>query len=220
MKNRGMILLSCAVILLLAAASFTVGQGLPADARVPIHWNAAGQIDGYAGKWPGLAVAPILASVASLIFAVVTVAEPQQANLGKSRAVVRITWVGLLATALLVEFAQVGTLRGWPVPVATLIVGGIGLFFLILGNWLSKSRPMYMVGIRTPWTLADPDIWVATHRLGGKLMMVAGLVWLVAAACGWVGPAALPVLIGVTLIASLVPMAYSYALWRRVAKRA
>lgn len=219
MKNRGMIVFSGGVVLLLAATSSYVATQLPIDAQVPVHWNAAGQIDGYADKWTGLFVAPLMALITSLIFVAVSVGEPRQDNLAKSRALLMIAWSGMLATAVVIEFAQVATLRGWLVPVARLVVGGIGLFFMILGNQLSKSRQMYMVGIRTPWTLADPDVWIATHRLGGKLMMVAGFVWLVAAACGWVGATALPVLIGALMVASLVPILYSYLLWRRIVAR-
>ena len=220
MTNRAMMLVSGALVSALALLSFYVAQGLPADAHVPIHWNAAGQIDGYADKWTGLFVAPLMALVASLIFIAVTIAEPQQGNLAKSRALVLIAWFGLLGGAAVIEFAQLATLFGWQAPVARLVIGGIGLFFMILGNQLSKSRPMYMVGIRTPWTLADPDIWIATHRLGGKLMMVAGLAWLVAAACGWVGPASLLPLIVLMMAAGLVPVVYSYLLWRRMGKSA
>jgi uncharacterized membrane protein len=220
MKNRGMILFSGAVVAALAAASFYVGQGLPAAAQVPIHWNAAGQINGYADKWTGLFVGPLLALIGSLIFTAISVAEPQQGNLAKSRALVGIAWFGALGAAVVVEFAQIATLRDWNVPVAALIIGGLGLFFMVLGNQLSKSRQMYMIGIRTPWTLADPDIWIATHRLGGKLMMIAGLVWLVAAACGWTSLFAAPVLVGVMMVASLVPVVYSYLLWRRMGRRA
>ena len=219
MKNRGLILLSCGVVLLLAGVSLYVAGRLPVDARVPIHWNSAGQIDGYAGKWIGLMIGPIMAAVTSLIFLVVSFAEPQQTNLDKSRGVVTIAWIGMLGTAAVVEFSQVSTMMGWPIPVATLIVGGMGLFFMLLGNQLSKSRPMYMVGIRTPWTLADPDIWVATHRLGGKLMMIAGLIWLVAALAGWVGAVAMPPLVAVMIASALVPVVYSYLLWRRTHAR-
>jgi len=219
MTNRAMMLVSGALVSALALLSFYVAQGLPADAHAPIHWNAAGQIDGYADKWTGLFVAPLMALVASLIFIAVTIAEPQQGNLAKSRALVLIAWFGLLGGAVVIEFAQLATLFGWQVPVARLVIGGIGLFFMILGNQLSKSRQMYMVGIRTPWTLADPDIWIATHRLGGKLMMIAGLVWLVAAACGWVSLLAAPLLVAVMLVASLVPVVYSYLLWRRATRQ-
>jgi len=220
MKNRVMMLVSGGVVVLLAAVSFYVGAQLPADVRVPIHWNAAGQIDGYADKWTGLFIAPLMALITSLIFTAVTIGEPHQDNLQKSRALVTSVWCGVLGIAAVIEFAQVSTLFGWPVPVARLVVGGIGLFFLVIGNQLSKSRQMFMVGIRTPWTLADPDIWIATHRLGGKLMMIAGLVWLVAGAGGWVGPASLPPLVVVILAAALVPVVYSYLLWRRMGKRA
>jgi uncharacterized membrane protein len=220
MKNRVMMLFSGGVVLLLAAASFYVSAQLPADAQVPIHWNAAGQIDGYAGKSTALFIAPLMALITSLIFTAVSIGEPQQGNLAKSRALVVIAWVGMLGAGIAIEFAQVATLYGWPVPVARLIIGGIGLFFVILGNQLSKSRQMYMVGIRTPWTLADPDIWIATHRLGGKLMMLAGLVWLVAAVCAWVGGYAAPVLVGMMLLSALVPVVYSFLLWRRMGKRA
>jgi len=219
MTNRAMMLVSGTLVSALALLSFYVAQGLPADAHVPIHWNAAGQIDGYADKWTGLFVAPLMALVASLIFIAVTITEPQQGNLAKSRALVLIAWFGLLGGAVVIEFAQLATLFGWQVPVARLVIGGIGLFFMILGNQLSKSRQMYMVGIRTPWTLADPDIWIATHRLGGKLMMIAGLVWLVAAACGWVSLLAAPLLVAVMLVASLVPVVYSYLLWRRTTRQ-
>lgn len=219
MKNRGMILFSAALGAVLALVAFYIGQGLPAATRVPVHWDATGQINGYADKWTGLFVGPLIALMTSLIFTAISVAEPQQANLAKSRALVLIAWFGVLGAAVVVEFAQVATLRGWPVPVATLIVGGIGLFFMALGNQLSKSRQMYMVGIRTPWTLADPDIWIATHRLGGKLMMIAGLIWLIAAVCGWVGLSAAPVLVGVMLVAALVPVFYSYLLWQRMRRQ-
>lgn len=219
MKNRNMILVSAGVVAVLAAASFYVGQHLPADARVPIHWDARGEINGYADKATGLAVAPLIALISSLIFAAITVAEPRQDNLAKSRALLVIAWCGLLGTAIVVEFAQLATLLGWPVPVASLIIGGIGLFFLVMGNQLSKSRQMYMIGLRTPWTLADPDIWIATHRLGGKLMMTAGLVWLVAGACGWTSALAAPILIAVALISGLVPVFYSYLLWRKLGQR-
>jgi len=218
MKNRGMLLFSGAVVAALAAASFYIGQLLPADARVPIHWNAVGQVNGYADKWTGLFIAPLIALMTSLIFTAVAFGEPQQGNLAKSRALVSIAWIGSLGAAIVIELAQVATLLGWPIPVATLIVGGIGLFFMILGNQLSKSRQMYMIGIRTPWTLADPDIWIATHRLGGKLMMISGLIWFVAALAGWVGAAAAPILILVMIAAGLVPVIYSYLLWRRIGR--
>lgn len=41
-----------------------------------------------------------------------------------------------------------------------------------------------LVGIRTPWTLADPAVWERTHRAGGYLCIAAGLVSLLSLPVG------------------------------------
>jgi uncharacterized membrane protein len=41
-------------------------------------------------------------------------------------------------------------------------------------------RPNYFVGIRTPWTLENPETWRATHRLGGRLMFFGAILLLLA----------------------------------------
>ena len=51
-----------------------------------------------------------------------------------------------------------------------------------IGNQLGKSRSMYLIGLRTPWTLASEEVWIKTHRLAGKLMIAGGLIAIAAAA--------------------------------------
>ena len=66
--------------------------------------------------------------------------------------------------------------------------------------------------IRLAVDLADPDVWIATHRLGGKLFVLAGAVWIVAGATGFFGPRATPVLVAILLGCSLAPVTWSYVL--------
>ncbi len=56
----------------------------------------------------------------------------------------------------------------------------VGLLLVLLGNYLGKLRPTWFVGIRTPWTLSSEESWNKTHRLGGKLFMVTGLLMIAA----------------------------------------
>lgn len=80
---------------------------------------------------------------------------------------------------------------------------------MLVGNQLGKSRPMRFVGIRTPWTRANVDTWIATHRLGGRLMIGAGLVCWAFVAAGT--PAALARWVVDAIVASmLIPAVYSY----------
>lgn len=46
---------------------------------------------------------------------------------------------------------------------------GIGVLFVILGNYFKTIQPNYFIGIKTPWTLENETIWKETHRMAGKL---------------------------------------------------
>jgi uncharacterized membrane protein len=63
---------------------------------------------------------------------------------------------------------------GCRLPVTTLIGVGVGLLLAVIGNELGHVRPNYFVGIRTPWTLADPEVWRRTHRVGGRAFAALG----------------------------------------------
>ena len=36
----------------------------------------------------------------------------------------------------------------------------VGLMFIIMGNYMSKNRQNYTVGIRIPWTLGSEENWI------------------------------------------------------------
>jgi uncharacterized membrane protein len=53
-----------------------------------------------------------------------------------------------------------------------------GMLFIYLGFLLEHAEPNWFVGIRTPWTLSSESVWKKTHRLGGKLFKIAGVICL------------------------------------------
>ena len=52
----------------------------------------------------------------------------------------------------------------------------IGLLYLSLGCEEGKWKPNEYMGIRTRWTLTDPDVWNRTQRLFGWLTFLSGLL--------------------------------------------
>jgi uncharacterized membrane protein len=143
--------------------------------------------------------------------------EPLQERLEASAPLLRSVWIGTMLLMVYVQVMIAAPALGWTLG-SDLLQVGQGALLVMIGNSLPKSRPSFFVGIRTPWTLADTDNWIATHRLGGKLMMGAGCL-IVAAGLSplqssW-RAAAMIVLLGGAVV---VPVFYSWWLWRHRSK--
>jgi uncharacterized membrane protein len=57
-----------------------------------------------------------------------------------------------------------------------LLVIPIGILFIPLGNSNKVIQPNYFIGIKTPWTLENKEVWKLTHILAGKLWIIGGLL--------------------------------------------
>jgi uncharacterized membrane protein len=89
----------------------------------------------------------------------------------------------------------------------------IGLLFTVIGLLLPKIENNYFVGIKVPWTLADPENWNATHKFAGTLWVIGGLLIF---AISFIAPkTTFPISLAIILIMSFVPMIYSYLLYRK-----
>ena len=90
----------------------------------------------------------------------------------------------------------------------------IGVLFIILGNYFKTIRPNYFIGIRTPWTLENESIWKETHRVGGIIWLVGGVVIILASMIierQW----SFIIFISITTIIVIIPVVYSFILFKR-----
>jgi uncharacterized membrane protein len=53
---------------------------------------------------------------------------------------------------------------------------GLGLLFFYIGILCENAKRNWFIGIRTPWTLSNDVVWAKTHKIGGKLFKIAGVV--------------------------------------------
>jgi uncharacterized membrane protein len=214
--TRGIIgLAALFTTLAIAAAGLAVGASLPADAQLPIHWGLDGRPDRLADKWTALLLPAVMTGGVSLLFWFLPSLEPRKQGLERRQGLYFAGWIGILLVCGAVQLSVVSVALGWDVPANRLICIALGAMLVLIGNQLGKSRSMHMIGVRTPWTLASEEIWIRTHRLAGKLMVSAGLVAMLAAVLPLPPALMMQGMLAVILVAAVIPIVYSWLLWRR-----
>jgi len=215
MNRKSLALASALMVGTMVAAAVAVGSRLPVDAQLPIHWGLSGEPDGFAGKWPALLIPAAATGALSLLFWFIPALEPRREGLERSQGLYLWGWLSVLAMGAVMQLAVVSVALGWDLPVNHLVVGGTGAMLVLIGNQLGKSRSMYIIGFRTPWTLASEEVWVKTHRLSGKLMVAGGLATIFAALLPLPSGLLASVMVAVIIVSAGVPFVYSFLLWRR-----
>lgn len=176
--------------------------------RMPIHWNAAGQADGYGGKFLGLLFIPLVTAAMYALFLALPKLDPGKRNFpsfDRSYATLR---TGFLLFFAVLYAAALAAAFGRQFNMISVIMPAVGALLLVIGNVMSKIRPNYTVGIRTPWTLSSKRSWNKTHRLAGWLFLLQGASFV---ALGFASPSLLlPVILGSTLAMFCILLPYSY----------
>lgn len=181
---------------------------------VPVHWNGNGHVNGTLPKPWGAFINALLLLGGWAVFSILPYISPKGWRLEPFQAVYGTIELVLLGFLLVVNVIALMAAAGFAVHMALLMPLILGLLFMILGNYMGKMTRNFFIGIRTPWTLANEEVWTRTHRLGGKLFVLAGIALIIE---GLSGVGAVPIFLAVTLLLpALIPVLYSYVLYKRI----
>ena len=179
--------------------------------QIPTHWNAAGEVDAYGDRSDAF-VFPLIAAGVWLTMKLVQWFSPKGFRTDTFTDVVNIfqvtlvSFMAIVGVLVLLEAREPGTQYHTVVPL------GVGLLFIVLGNYMGRVRKNFFIGIRTPWTLASDEVWARTHRLGGWTFLAGGVGMIVGHLAG-LRPDWMVVMI---LIAALTPVVYSFVAYKRI----
>jgi uncharacterized membrane protein len=201
----------------LVAAMLVAGAiALPhLPARVPIHWNVAGQVNGWAAPTMAAFLSPTMALGIWALLLLAPTIDPRRSAYASFAATYRLIRHLVVAVIAAVDAVVLGSALGVriSVPVVTTLLVSALLF--VVGNVLPRVRPTWFVGVRTPWTLTNDEVWRRTQRFAGRLYVLAALVVLP----GLVGgPRVLAFLVAAAaILPALAATVYSYLLYQRLA---
>ena len=205
MKKINLKLLSLTSILTLLPILVGVILWKDLPASLPSHFGLDGQADGFSSKLEVVFLIPLLMLGLHFFAVVVTSLDPKASHVSPKMKTL-IYWLVPLISGL-VQLSIYGAAFGLIGNSTRIGLMMVGIVFLVVGNYLPKTKQNYTVGIRLPWTLDNEENWNKTHRLAGRLWVLGGLIILVNGFLSW---AVFYVFFGVLLVMVLVPIFYSY----------
>lgn len=187
---------------------------VPEGQKIPVHWGINGQPDRYGSKAEGLLVMPIVCIALTGLFCGIPYIEPRQFNLAASRKAYTAIVLSVQFFMAILYCIMVMTAFGKKVEMNLIVPTGVGLLFMVIGNYMGKIRSNFFCGIRTPWTLSSELSWNKTHRLGGKLFMALGLLLI---ASPFLSKGSFPVwlILGGAIGMTVFMFIYSYLIWKK-----
>ncbi|HMX78838.1 MAG TPA: SdpI family protein [Ferruginibacter sp.] len=188
--------------------------------RIPTHFGITGAPDAF-GNRNEIVIAPAIMTITGILLFVL-LRNIHKIDPKKKYTEATVSAMAKIATAVLLLLSAVtifilywttqGKIAGF-----TALFCLLGLFFTYLGNLMHSVKPNYFVGFRTPWTLENEQNWRKTHQLASKVWFTGGILLTV---LSFLLPVKilLVVFVGILLIMTLIPLVYSYRMYRSMSK--
>jgi uncharacterized membrane protein len=210
MSTRTTILLTILLIGAAALISAVLFPHLPET--MASHWDANGAVNGYMSRFWGVALMPLVSLGLAVLFLLIPKIDPLKANIAQFSEMYNAFIVLFIAFLLYLHLITLIWNLGARFNISLAMLPAMGLLFTFLGILLGRAKRNFFIGIRTPWTLASDAVWEKTHRVGARLFQIAGLLILLTA---FLKEAGVWIMLAVILVVVLVPVIYSYFVYRR-----
>ena len=200
-----------ALFLVSLAGTLVIFPKLPPT--IPIHWNIYGVADNYAPK-PFVFFTAFLPVLFYLLFFLIPRIDPKRESYQKHHKAYEVLTNIIIILMIAIHWLSMVASLGVKININMILSVGVGILFVIIGNYMSQIRHNYFFGIRTPWTLANETVWTKTHRMGGFAFVIGGIIF----AAGGLINSHYGVWIGIIyLFASTIYLfAYSYLVFRQL----
>lgn len=199
------------IVALLAAVSAVYAPQLPEE--MAIHFDPAGEPDGYMAKNLALVGGVALTAGIAVMFAVLPRIDPLGENFEEFQSVYDLSAVGIVAFLAYVHGLVLAYNLDVEFGMLQALAPAMAGLYLLVAVLIRRAEQNWFVGIRTPWTLSDERVWDRTHERVAPLFVVAAVF----ALAGVVVPeyAILFLVVPVSVIA-FGATAYSFVVYRRL----
>lgn len=201
--NKKLLIITSIIILLPILFGIWQWDVLPNE--IATHWNINNEPDRYSSKAFAVFGLPIIMLLIHLLCIFGTRYDPKREN-HSDKILNIVLWICPIISIIMSIIIYAAALK-INVNVGMITTIMMGFIFSWIGNYLPKCKQNYTIGIKIPWTLNDETNWYKTHKLAGVLWSIIGFVTIV---CGMLE--AYLIIIGLIILAIIIPVAYSFTL--------
>ncbi|MDY3303723.1 MAG: SdpI family protein [Clostridia bacterium] len=208
-KNKFKVIISSIIILLPILFGIIMWNDLPDI--IATHWGADGNADGFSGKVFAVFGLPFIHLILHFVCLLFTSLDKKQKEQNQ-KALGMIFWI-LPVISLFTNGIMYRAAFGKEFDLTFFMPALLGVMFIFIGNYLPKVKQNRTLGIKISWTLNNEENWNKTHRFGGKVWVVGGLILLLSIFL----PLTAMVWVMVCVIAAMViiPIVYSYSIYKQ-----
>lgn len=209
LKNKKMLIITSLLILLPIPVGALLWNRFPD--KMVTHWGIMGEADGWGSVVFAVFLLPLIMLATHWLCILFTAKDPGNRNKNRkplSMVLWIIPFLSNLSSGMMYALAL-----GAELSVSGIMVGAMGLLFAVIGNYLPKCKMNSTMGIKVPWAYTSEENWNATHRFGGRVWVIGGIMMALGAL--------LPDAYGVTvmllsvLVLTVIPVVYSWWYYRK-----
>jgi uncharacterized membrane protein len=198
------------IILLSFAISIYYYPQMPE--KVASHWNAEGQVNGYTSKFWGLFLMPVISAGMLLLFILIPRIDPLKSNIQEFRKYFDIFIVLIIVFLFYLHLLTIFWNSGYTFNMITFLSPALAILFYYTGILIENAKRNWFIGIRTPWTMSSDKVWDKTHKIGGKLFKLAGILALLAI---FFESYTIYIILVPVIVVSIYTFVYSYIEYRK-----
>lgn len=205
-EYKGKIILTSMMTVMPIVVGLLLWNRLPDT--IATHFDSGNVANGWSSKTFTVLGLPFILLAIHLVTVIVSLNDPKRKNIGGKMLTLVFWIIPVISWVMFVSIYAYALELSIDIGVVSGIL--ISVIFLIMGNYMSKNRQNYTVGIKLPWTLNSAENWNRTNRFAGRLWIVAGVVLLMSVFFNQTA-----VLIGVLIVIGVVPVIYSFILYKK-----
>lgn len=200
--------------------------------RVPMHYDMSGNIDRWGSKYENM-IFPIIILIMALFWTLfiryydrkAEKASDEKESAG-ARSNAKVIGIAGLCTSVMFTVMQGFILYGSYTEAVsgalqeTVDIGRVtcilmGILFIVIGNFMTKTRINSNVGVRVSWSRYNETTWRKSNRFGAIAIIAVGLLTIITATFMKNSFAAIMIAVFYIILASIASVVYAYMVYKK-----